>query len=89
MTLKEFVETNEKINEYKESGKLTIELASDLEELEDDYDIEHEKVNLIKTMRQVLENNKIIEQKLANLINLFENLQEQVDSIEIDSNNIV
>lgn len=58
-------------------------------ELEDDFDVEHEKVNLIKTMRQVVEHNKIIEQKLANLINLFENLQKQVDSIEIDNQNIV
>lgn len=84
MNIKEFINTDEKINEYKESGKLTIELASDLEEeLDERYNIEHEKVNLIKTMRQVVENNKLIEQKLANLINLFENLQNQVDSIEI------
>lgn len=116
MKLKEFVETNKKINKYEESGKLTIELASDLNELEkrvklgnlmtnllesdepkyivelnndledeldDDYDVEHEKVKLIKTMRQVVENNKLIEQKFSKLINMFENLQNQVDSLEI------
>ena len=77
------------INKYIEEDKFSIELASDLEELEDDYDVEHEKVNLIKTMRQVVENNKLIEQKLSKLINMFENLQNQVDSIKIDDENIV
>lgn len=52
-------------------------------ELDIDYDVEHEKVELIKTMRQVLENNKKIESRLAKIIGLFENLQKQVDSIPI------
>ena len=77
------------INKYIEEDKFSIELASDLEELKDDFDVEHEKVNLIKTMRQVVENNKLIEQKLSKLINMFENLQNQVDSIKIDDENIV
>lgn len=86
MTIKEHVNTDEKINNYIEQGKLTIGLA---DELEDDFDIEHERVNLIKTMRKVIEHNYEVERKLHNLINLLDNLQNQVDSIEIDNKNIV
>lgn len=80
MTIKEVINKNEKINNYISEGKLSITLAS---ELDSEYDVEHEKVELIKTMRQVLENNKKIESRLAKIIGLFENLQKQVDSIEI------
>lgn len=80
MTIKEVINKNEKINNYISEGKLSITLAS---ELDNEYNVEHEKVELIKTMRQVLENNKKIESRLSKIIGLFENLQKQVDSIEI------
>lgn len=90
MTIKEFVETNEKIKNYEEEGKLTIKLASEVaeeEEFEDLPDAEdlllEEKFNFIKTLRLMIENNYKIEQKLHNVINLFENLQNQVDGIKI------
>jgi len=87
MTIKEFVETNEKIKNYKEEGKLTIELASDVADEGDFADFSdaedlvlEEKINLLKT---IIENNYKIEERLHKLINLFENLQNQVDAIEI------
>lgn len=65
MTLKEFIQTDEKINKYIFEGKLTIELAS---EMDLDFDIEHEKVKLIKTMKKVLESNDRILKMLDSVI---------------------
>lgn len=92
MTIKEFVETNEKIKKYEEEGKLTIKLASDVAVEEDSADFSdaedlvlEEKFNFAKTLRLMMENNAKIEQKLHNIIALFENLQDQVDAIEISN----
>lgn len=90
MTLKEFVETNEKINEYKESGKLTIELASDLdEELNEDFNLHEERMKFHSLLKEQIALHAEIEAKLSKLINMFENLQEQVNSLEISTENIV
>lgn len=63
-------------------------MTNDFDEL-DDYDVEHEKVELIKTMRQVLRHNYEVERKLNNLINLLDDLQNRVNPLKTDSKNIV
>lgn len=63
-------------------------MTNDFDEL-DDYDVEHEKVELIKTMRQVLRHNYEVERKLNNLITLLDDLQNRVNPLKTDSKNIV
>jgi hypothetical protein len=89
MTIKEVIETNEKIKNYTEDGRLVIKPASEINEedefadFDDEYLVHEEKMKLFRTMRASIELHAEIERRLDRLISLFENLQNQVDSIKI------
>lgn len=72
-------------NNYNVEEKI---VRNDFDEL-DYYDVEREKVELIKTMRQVLLHNYEIERRLNNLINLLDDSKNRVNPLKTDDKNIV